>query len=132
MKMGSCRREFGFFTVGTAFCRGRTRFPAPRGVPPAGIGHFFRDPASRRRAKDKFRPHLVADGSGVGHWIDPGLDSPGKILQLRSKQAQGTLTIENPDGCEQVKADGLPVANTKDHTMVNEGPALVRFLRCAS
>lgn len=45
---------------------------------------------------------------------------------------EGTLTIEYPDGREQVTADGLLLDNTKDHAMVNEGSQPVRFFRCTS
>lgn len=45
---------------------------------------------------------------------------------------EGTLTIEYPDGRQQITADGLLLDNSKDHAMVNEGPAPVRFFRCTS
>jgi transcriptional regulator with XRE-family HTH domain len=45
---------------------------------------------------------------------------------------EGTLTIEYPDGREQVTADGLLLDNGKDHAFVNEGSKPVRFFRCTS
>ncbi len=45
---------------------------------------------------------------------------------------EGTLTIEYPEGREEVTADGLLLDNTKDHAMVNAGSRPVRFFRCTS
>jgi transcriptional regulator with XRE-family HTH domain len=45
---------------------------------------------------------------------------------------EGTLTLELPDRCQEITADGYLLDNSKDHAFANRGSKPVRFFRCTS